>query len=79
MIFGCAGIRMSRSTIPFFRSDAPSRVRTAIWRVSLTLMSFTTRASTTTESVITGLAGSVTSQAYRTSPPAPAACVPVYA
>ena len=52
--FGCAGSSNDRITIPFFRVEAPSRVRTPNFPSSVVIRSFTARASTTTESVMTG-------------------------
>ncbi len=80
-IFGCAGSARSRTTIPLRRSEASSRVITATVPAAFTLTSFTTRASTITESVSTGADGFDTSQAYIRLPkqPSQAPQVPVYA
>jgi hypothetical protein len=61
--FGCAGSSKERTTIPFFRFDAPSRVITPYFPSSVVMTSFTQRASTTSESVIAGFAGSFRSMA----------------
>ena len=66
--FGCAGSSNDRMTIPFFRDDAPSRVRTPYRPSSVVMMSLMARASTMTESVMTGAAGSARSMAYTRSP-----------
>ena len=49
--------------MPFLRVEAPSRVRTPYLPSSVVMTSLIPRASTTTESVITGAAGLLTSMA----------------
>jgi hypothetical protein len=61
--FGWAGSSRLRITIPFFRDDDCSRVMTAYFPSSVLITSLMIRASTTTESVIFGFAGSETSTA----------------
>ena len=59
---GCSGSSSVAITIPFFRSDAPSRVNTMTlpaWSVMRSLMS---RVLACTESTIRGLAESLTSR-----------------
>ena len=58
------GLLTSRITTPFFRVDAPSRVKTPIRPSADTFTSFTVRASTVTVSMMTRFDGSVTSQKY---------------
>ena len=55
--FGWAGSSNDRTTIPFFRVEAFSRVRTPYFPSSVVMTSLMCRASTTTESVIAGAAG----------------------
>ena len=58
-------------TIPFLRSDAPSRVKTSVFPSGVVITSLTRRVLVTTESVTTGFAGSLMSIAYIRSPPRP--------
>src|SRR5688572_7817961 len=68
MGFGCAGSSNERMTMPFFRTEEPSRVSTPNFPSSVVMTSLIPRASTTTESVMTGAAGLLTSTAYIRSP-----------
>ena len=70
------GSVQSTMTIPLRRLDAPSREITQSSPSSETLTSLVVRASTMSESVSTGLAGSVTSHQYVLPWPL---CVPVIA
>ena len=70
-LFGCRGSSSVAMTMPFFRSDAPSRVKTIVPPSGVVMMSLTRRVLVTIESVTTGFAGSEMSIAYIRSPPAP--------
>ena len=70
------GSLQSTITIPFRRLDAPSREITQTLPSSETFTSLVVRASTMSESVRTGFAGSVTSHQYALPCPL---CVPVIA
>ena len=61
--FGCAGSLSSQMTMPFLRSDAPSRVNTRYLPSGVVMMSLMMRVLATTESVIAIFAGSVMSSA----------------
>ena len=76
---GWAGSSSEQMMMPFFRSAAPSRVKTRNFPSGVVMMSFTRRVLATIESVTTGLAGLLISMAYITSPPRPEpryACLP---
>jgi hypothetical protein len=69
--FGCAGSSSEQMTMPFFRSLAPSRVKTRNLPSGVVMTSFTRRVFAMIESVTTGAAGLLTSIVYMTSPPPP--------
>ena len=69
--FGCAGSSMDAMTMPFFRSEAPSRVKTRNLPSGVDMTSFTRRVLEMIESVTVGFDGSLMSIAYMTSPPLP--------
>ena len=62
VIFTLNGSVISKTTNPFLRLEAPSRVITATLPSSETFTSFTVLASTVIVSIIAILEGSVTSQ-----------------
>jgi len=59
--FGCRGSSSEAKTTPFFRSAAPSRVKTRNFPSGVVITSFTRRVLATMESVTTGFAGSAIS------------------
>jgi hypothetical protein len=76
---GCSGSSVEAMTMPFFRSAAPSRVKTMNLPSGVDITSLTRRVLSTRESVTTGAAGLLTLTAYSTSPPLPLprkACLP---
>ena len=59
--FGWQGSEASKTTMPFFRSEAPSREKTPYFPSSVVITSFTSRALVTIESTIFGARASETS------------------
>ena len=57
----------SKTTMPFFRSEAPSREKTPYLPSSVVITSLTMRALVSIESTIFGAAQSLTSMAYTRS------------